>query len=362
MGRIGIPLRADPTALAKMERRSFHRAAAAMAMTVTRGGTSTGRQPEEVLRENWRDDDDAERILRAASSPLTTSNFAAIQSTKFVEMLAPDCAASKLLNLGYKFDLSGISSIKLPYVGGAGRPAKPAFIAEGQPAPAPNLATSAAVLGPTCKVLIQSAITGELQSASAETAEGIVGQALAISTAQSLDAALFSANPAVPGVSPQGILFGIPPLLSGGAIGLGGCAADLGNLAGAIGAAGVSIDDMVIITTPSLATKVRIYAGPHYDDKVFSSAYIQSGQVIGVVPQGLASGYQGQVSLETSLAAALAMDDTAPPQIGTPGSPNVVAAPTLSAFQAYLIVVKVRARMAWTVQPSCVALVTGASW
>ena len=148
--RIGVPLRADPLAMARMERRSFHRACAALAMTTSRGRTSQGPRAEEVLRDNWHEDDRAPLILKAATSPLTTSNYAAIQSTKFVEMLAPDCAAAKLLNLGYKFDLSGINSIKLPFIGGSGRPAKPAFIAEGQPAPAPNLATSGAILGPTC--------------------------------------------------------------------------------------------------------------------------------------------------------------------------------------------------------------------
>jgi hypothetical protein len=130
----------------------------------------------------------------------------------------------------------------------------------------------------------------------------------------------------------------------------------------AIGNNGVSIDDMVIIGTPKLATQVRFFGGVHYDDKVFSSAYLPDGTLIGIVPAGLASGYQGQVDLETSLAATIVADDTSPAAIGTPGTPPVVGAPTLSAFQAYLIVVKVRARMAWTVQPSCVALVTGCAW
>jgi hypothetical protein len=333
-----------------------------MAMTVSRGRTSQGPRADEVLRDNWGDDDAARTILKAASSPLTTSNFAAIQSTKFVELLAPDCAAAKLLGLGYKFDLSGINSLKLPFVGGGGRPAKPPFIAEGQPAPVPELDTSSAVLGPTCKVLIQSVITGELQSGSAEMAEEIVGMALSYSTAQSLDSALFSANPAVAGVSPAGILNGITGAPSTGGTGPIGCADDVGALAKAIGNNGISIDDMVIIGTPKLATQVRFFAGVHYDDKVFSSAYLPDGTLIGVVPQGLASGYQGQVDLETSIGATLVMDDTAPPAVGTPGTPPVVGAPTLSAFQAYLIVVKVRARMAWAVQPGAVALVTGAAW
>jgi hypothetical protein len=95
---------------------------------------------------------------------------------------------------------------------------------------------------------------------------------------------------------------------------------------------------------------------------VFSSAYLASGTLIGVVPGGLASGYQGQVNLETSIAATVHLEDTTPLAIGTPGAPPTVAAPTASAFQAYLVVVKVRARMAWAVQPAAVALVTGAAW
>jgi hypothetical protein len=85
--------------------------------------------------------------------------------------------------------------------------------------------------------LIQSAITGELQSASADTAEAIVSQALAISTEQSLDAALFSSNAAVPGVSPPGILHGVTPIVSAGGQGAAGCAADLAALAQQIASA-----------------------------------------------------------------------------------------------------------------------------
>jgi hypothetical protein len=111
---MGIPLRPDPLALKMMERRSFTRACTALAMTATRGTTSADRQPEEILRSNWRDDDAAGKILNAASSPLTTSGFAAIQSTRVLPQLAPDCASSKLLAMGAQFDLTGISSFKLP--------------------------------------------------------------------------------------------------------------------------------------------------------------------------------------------------------------------------------------------------------
>jgi hypothetical protein len=150
----GIPLRPDPLAWRTMQRRSFNRAVAAMAMTARRGTTSSGMRPEDVLRDNWADDDAAGRILKAASSPLATSGFPAIQSTQVLPQIAPDCASSKLLAMGAQIDLAGINSVRLPYIGYTGRPAAPMFVAEAAPAPVPNLSTSGAILGPTCKVLI----------------------------------------------------------------------------------------------------------------------------------------------------------------------------------------------------------------
>jgi hypothetical protein len=60
----GIPLKPDYQALERMERRSFHRACAALAMMTKREGS----QADEVLRTNWRDDDQAAMILKAAAA------------------------------------------------------------------------------------------------------------------------------------------------------------------------------------------------------------------------------------------------------------------------------------------------------
>jgi hypothetical protein len=360
---MGIPLRPDPTALAAMERRSFNRAVAALAMTTTRGSTRAGRQPEEVLRDNWADDDAAGRILKAASGPLGIAGFAAIQSTRVLPQLAPDCASSKLLARGAQIDLGGINSVKLPYIGYTGRPATTMFVAEAQPAPVPNLATSSAILGPTCKVLVIAGVSGELQAASAETAERVIAQALAISVEQSQDAALFSANAAVAGTSPAGLLNGATHITSAG--GTGGAASvadDLGALAATISHQGISTDDLIFITTAAIATKIRTLAGPFFQDVVLSSAAIPDGEIIAIVPQGLATGYSGEVQIETSIAAALHFESAAPLPIATVGTPNTVAAPVHSAFQEYLILVKIRGRMTWAVQPNAVAYMTGVTW
>jgi hypothetical protein len=340
-----------------MQRRSFDRAAAALVMTHRRDS-----EARSFLKNAWRDDDDAEVILKAASSPLmTTGSFPQIQATRVLPMLAPDSASSKLLAMGANLDLTGIATIKIPYIGGAGRPAQPAFTAEGAPIPIANLSTNAATLGPTCKIAIGAAVSMELQEASAETAVSVIGRALTISAAQATDAALFSAAAAT-AISPAGILHGIAPVASTGATGVAGVADDLAQLADTISKNGIAVDDLIIVTTASLGTKIRVLAGPHFADAVLTSAYIPAGQVIGIIPQGLATGYSGIAEIETNTAAAVHMEDTTPLPIGMPGSPPTVAAPTLSAFQSGLIVIKVRGRMAWCVQPGAVAVVTGADW
>jgi hypothetical protein len=336
---------------AALPRRSFVRAVAAMALA--------GRKehPADVLKASWRDDAVAERIVRAISNPLDTSGFPAIQTTTVLPMLAPAAASTRLLALGVQLSLDGIATLRLPFVGGPGRPAAPAFIGEGAPAPAVELLTSGAILGPACKILILSAVTSELQSASGDTAEAVIGHALALSCEQSMDSALFSNTPAT-AIAPAGLLNGIPPLAASAAIGTQAIADDLGSLAGAIGANGISADDMVVVTTPDLATKLRVLASPKFTNTILSSAYLASGAVIGIAPRGLAVGYVGNVEVEPSSAAAIHFD-TAPLPISAPGS---LAAPVESAFQQNLIILKIRARCAWCVQPGAVAMVEGAGW
>src|SRR5262245_36068860 len=361
---MGVPLRPDPTALAAMHRRSFTRAAAAMAMTATRGRTSADRQPQEILHENWRDDDDAGRILKAASSPLTTSGFAAIQSTRVLPQLAPDCASSKLLAMGNQFDLTGISSVKLPYIGYTGRPASPMFVAEGQPAPVPNLATSAAILGPVNKVLVIAGVSGELQSGSGETAERVISEALAISVEQSQDAKLFSADAGVAGVSPPGLLNGLTPLTSVGTAtgGAASDAADLALLASTISRHGISTDSLIYITTAAIATKIRTLAGPFFADVVMSSAAIPDGEIIAVIPEALGVGYAGEVQVETSVGATLHFESATPLPIASVGTPPTIAAPVHSGWQEYLVLVKLRGRMTWCAQPNGVCYMTEVQW
>jgi hypothetical protein len=262
------------------------------------------------------------------------------------------------LALATSLDLSGLQTIRLPYIGLSGRPPVP-FVAEGNPGSVVDLIVNATVLGPTNKLLILSALTREMAAASAENAEVIIGDALAVSAAQSLDAALFGNAAATPS-APPGLLHGLTPIASAATTGAAGVADDVGSLAGAIGAAGINPDDMVIITTPTLAVKIRVLASPKFTNVVLSSSSLAAGTVIAIVPQGLATGYDGSVTVEASTEATVHFEATTPlPIVDDAGA---VAAPVYNAFQTDMTILKIHGDVAWTVHPGAIAEVTGAAW
>src|SRR5262245_47181521 len=106
-----IPLVPDRSALAAADRRSLHRAVAAMALASARG-----ERPETVLRAIWGDDAQAGLILKAAVSPTTTSSYPQITAANILPALAPASASARLFARCLSIDLSGISKVRLPHV------------------------------------------------------------------------------------------------------------------------------------------------------------------------------------------------------------------------------------------------------
>jgi hypothetical protein len=311
------------------------------------------------VREQW-NDAAADSIVKAAIGPWdSTMGWPSIPAYKVLALIAPQSAAARLLDMGITLSLEGIHQINLPTIMPAGRPI-PAFIGEGQPAPVVQMATTRNTLGPVKKILIITSLTSELQSVSADSAQKILSQALAYATEMSLDAALFSSNAATT-AAPAGLLHGVTPItgsaLSGAAV--DNVADDVGNIAKAIGAAGFNTDDMVLVTNPKMAAAAHTLAGPHFSYDVLSSAAIPDGEVFGLVPEGLWTGYGDDIRIEASKETTLHFEDTAPLPIATGG---VMASPTRNLLQQDLIALKLRARVAWAVLPGAIASVTGANW
>jgi hypothetical protein len=315
--------------------------------------------PAEFLRRSWPDDRLAGLILRSPVSPTKTTDLWQAQVTRVLPLLSPLAASARLFGLATSVDLSGIQTVKLPYIGAAGRPASVPFVGEGDPIRTVNLTTSSITLGPMHKLAIAAAITRETQDASADTAERVVSDALSASIGQSLDAALFG-NAAATAIAPAGILNGLTPVTASTATGAEAVAQDLGNLAKTIAAAGINPDGMVIVTTAYLRQIAQTLA--FQLPQMFSSPVLPTGQVIALVPEGLVIGSATTepVATDVSEAASVHFEDTNPAEIV--GSGGATAAPVRSSFQMGLLIIRLRAFATWLVHPGAVAFISGAAW
>jgi hypothetical protein len=310
---------------------------------------------------NWGDDTRAGSILKAAVDPPPglSYGFPAIPAWEFLPLLAPAAASMRLLAKARSLNLAGVTHITVPTIPFSGRPA-PVFVAEAQPAPVIQFHTHAdVVLGPVKKILVQASLTHELELASANTAQALISEALKLATEQSMDDTLFSTNAATTS-TPAGLLAGVAPIAGfAGGTGAAGIAEDIGAIADQISAAGINPDEMVLVTSPKCATKLKTLVGPKFDYDIFTSSSIPSDNVVGVVPEALILGYDGSIQFDVSREVAVHYDDTAPLPIATGGT---MASPIYSAFQQDLIVIRLRAKAAWTVQSGGVAWVQNVKW
>jgi hypothetical protein len=121
---------------------------------------------------------------------------------------------------------------------------------------------------------------------------------------------------------------------------------------------------MILICNPVEAWALRMVRGfEAMPLPVLMSPAIAAGTVIACIPSAIASGYDGAPQIEVSKNATVHFEDTTPAAIGTPGSPNIVAAPTRSLLQQELIGVKLRVKCAWaSLQPGAVNFMTGVKW
>jgi hypothetical protein len=239
-----------------------------------------------------------------------------------------------------------------------------AFVAEGMPKPVVMGATTGPRLDPH-KIAPICVISSELFSqASIET---IMQRMLAEVAAVSLDTALFSNAPA-DATRPAGLLNGITPITASTNADLTeAMTADIIALGSAIApVAGGS--NIVFVTNmgQALALQLRTYGSfgtyGEFGSAVFTSSVIPPGTVIAIAINALVSIF-GVPSFETSTQATLHLEGTTPLQIGTPGSPATVAAPTQSMFQSANIGIKLNQPVTWALRsPQAVAVVTGTKW
>jgi hypothetical protein len=356
----GIPLRPDLGATIRRERRAIERSLAGCVLAKIHNA-----RPIQFVERQWSDDSRAAILTRAAVSPDSTTGSASALSVARVSpllLIAPPSAAAKLFDRALKVDLTGIAQVNVPHV--AAHPA-PLFVGEGEPIPVVQAATSGAVIGPAHKLAFIIGITNELDEATPETASVVLGRLMGEAAAKSLDAYVFDANPA-DATRPAGLLNGVTQLSAAvnQATTLDQISAGIGLFAQAFSDAGINSDNMCLITSPRSAWQFLLTRGfQTLPSPVLMSPAITPGTVIAVVPEAIGSGYASTPEVEVAKMHAVHFDDTIPQQIGTPGSPNVIATPTRSFFQQDMLAVKLRVKCAWaSLQPGAVQFMTGILW
>jgi hypothetical protein len=321
-----------------------------------------GGSPESVVRKAWPDDTRAQVLTRAAVSPTDTSTTALTAAkTSPLLLIAPGSAAARLFDRCLKLDFAGVLQYFVPHVNV--HPV-PLFVAEGQPIPFVMPATGKTTVGPARKLAFGFAVTRELDSATPENAAVIFARLLGESAAKSLDTYVFD-NVAADTTRPAGLLNGVSALTASttGASTIDALAADVGTFANAFGAAGINAENMVLIANPREGLAARMLSGFETTPTlpVLMSPAIPSGTAIAVVPEAIASGYDGLPEIEMSKHAAVHFEDTSPQPIVS--SPGVVAVPTRSLYQPEMIGVKMRVHCAWaSLQPGAVQYMIGVKW
>jgi hypothetical protein len=337
------------------------RAVAAHAVAAARGPSVS---PGEISRQFWgRDAATFALIERAATAPATTvtagwaAELAAKATGAFIGNLQ-DSAAAALIGAAPRFTMSGIYTLALPRASSTGGAA---WVGEGSPIVIPQAAFVAApTLGPVKKVAIAEVITRELSEASPDDVEGIIEIILKDSITRTLDLTLFDSLPST-AVRPAGLTNGLTPVTA--ATG-GGHNAALGEVRSLVDAAvlGGGSGAVMFFTSSGRATALLAYA-PALAGRVFGSASIASTTLIAVDPRAFASALGDAVEIRASKETILHMEDTSPVQIGTVGTPNVVAAPTRAMFQTDSIAIRVIMRMAWALRVPAVSFIsTGMTW
>lgn len=299
-------------------------------------------------------------IAKAATNPTTTDDvggFAGVRIGPFLRALRGRSAAAQLMVLAPDVDLTGLASITLPRA--TTEFPNASWVAEGGPAPVFRGTLAATTLVPR-KLMALSALTNELAEYSAGVAEQVISDMLEDSAARALDAKLFSTDAAT-ATAPAGILNGIAATAGTAGGGVVAVATDLRALTAAVAAAGGGAR-LAVIASPPQAMTLQVLAGSGFTTPVIIGPSLAPGTVIVLDYGAFISGFSGDPQIDVADSAVVHLEDATPAHIGTAGTPNTVAAPTRSAFQADLKVLRCILRASWAMRAPAIAYTTTATW
>lgn len=300
-------------------------------------------------------------VAKAAVAPADTATpawagaLSGLRVGPFLRSLRAKSAAAQLIKAGTTFDLRR-GAVSLPLLATAFPTA--AWVAEAGASPVLQGSLTSTTLAPR-KLMALSALTSELAHRSAEDAERVIGDLLTDSVGRALDAKMFSADAAT-ATAPAGLLNGIAATAGTAGGGQGAMATDLKALTAAVATAGGG-GNLVIIAAPGQAMSLQLL-GAGLKTPVIIGPTLAAGTVIVLDAGAFVSGFGADPEIQVADQATIHMEDAAPLAISTPGSPNTVAAPVRSAWQADFKVLRCILRVAFALRTPALAYTTSATW
>ncbi len=333
-----------------IEARSWRRALAAHVIS-----RFNAKHPDTVCRSAWPGDQKALAITKGAVSPTSRADFPGHDIVGSFRSLAPSSAALKLFEAALQLDMAGLNQISIPAV--EGLPVSAVFVPEGGPAPATQWSFSSVVVGPMRKIVLISAVSGELESASPQAASDVIGRILAASASRGIDAAAFSSF-AGDTVTPPGLLAGATSLIPA-ASGFDSMASDLAALTGAIGDANIDPSGAIFVCSPREKTLIDVKVGSEiFSNRVLTTLGLPPKTICCFAPAAIASGWGAPPTIETAKESVIHFS-TSPADIVAAGTPS---SPSISQFQNDLIAIRVRAYAAWCCVSGGAQIISNINW
>lgn len=285
----------------------------------------------------------------SAQVPAWAGVLVSRSTASWLPSLAPASAAAALIAhpLALRVPL-GDMPLNVPVL--TALPTGPAWVAELGAIPVRAFPFSTLALDPRKLATI---VSFSLELARVAGAAAIFEAILRQSASIGLDQAYFS-TAAGSASAHQGLLYGLTPLA-----GTASMVDDLAALAAAVQTNGGS-GTTVFVAHPSRAATAAIRS-PELTAPILPSLALPVDRVVAVDPGGLVHGHSGIPEISFGENAVLHMDDN-PTQIGTPGSPATVAAPTISAFQTATTALRMILSIAFGARPGAVAYADGCDW
>jgi hypothetical protein len=312
------------------------------------------------------DDLPARLLLRSATAPATTATsgwaaeLAQTAVADVISSIAPVSAGAALIGLGLQVPFENAAVVRVP-----GRVSLAAdaggWTGEGLPLRVRRIDLSGPTLTP-CQLGAICVFTNELADHSLRSVQKVAAELLNESAALLLDSNVLGNAAASPGVSPAGLLNGVSGITAATGGGINAMVRDVEALIAALAAAGGGANP-VFVAAPGQAAAVKMWAGPKFDYPVLASAALAAGTIVAVEAKSFVSGFSATPTFDTSDQTVVHLEDTSPAQIGTNGTPNVVAAPLRSLWQTNSSAVKMILRCSWGMRaPGHVQFVSSTTW